>query len=139
MASSRPVQSSIPTVGAWMLSSRNSSSMRATLAEEAGFELADLQFDDDEAQLPQVERDHVGDEDLISDVEAGLTSDEGQAVSEGGEGLLQALREGLLEGFPAGAIGQGEVVEDVGAAGELLSEFGVWGGELGGRGRSMIS
>ena len=56
----------------------------AELAEEAGFEVADRQFDDDKAQLGEVEE--VQDEDVLADVEAdpcvSAAPDEGHAVPE---------------------------------------------------------
>ena len=57
----------------------------AELAEEAGFEVADRQFDD-EAQLGEVEEEEVQDEDVLADVEAdpcvSAAPDEGHAVPE---------------------------------------------------------
>ncbi|MBB2903231.1 hypothetical protein FHR75_004073 [Kineococcus radiotolerans] len=73
----------------------------------------------------------VDDHLLLPDGEADLASDEGHAVPERGQRLLQAADEALLHRPFAGAVGEGEVVEDVGVAGELLGELGVRLGELG--------
>jgi len=91
----------------------------AEQADVSRFEPADLELDDDLAQVVDVEEQQVDDEFVAVDGEADLAADEGRAVPELEQGVRQLVRQGLFHVAFVGASGQAEVDEDVGAAHQL--------------------
>ena len=92
------------------------------LAGVLGFELALLQVDDDERPQPQVVEEQVYVEILVADVEAVLPADEGEALAEFEQELLQMADEFGFELAFLEWLGQSEKVEDVGVFERLLRE-----------------
>lgn len=92
------------------------------LAGVLGLELALLQVDDDERAQPQVVEQQVDVEILVADVEAVLPADEGEALAELEQELLQMTDELGFEFAFLEWLGDGEEIEDVGVFERLLRE-----------------
>ena len=78
-----------------------------------GLEPADLELDDDVAQLLEVEEEQVDMEVVAVDLEVDLAPDIGESSPELQQGLLEPVHQGLFDiSFP-GVLGDGEEVQDV--------------------------
>jgi len=92
---------------------------------EARLELADLELDDDVAQLLHVEEEQVDREVVAVDLEAHLAAHESEAPTELGEGLLDPVHERLLELALGDGAAEAEEVEDEGILREVPGELGL--------------
>jgi len=89
----------------------------AVLTDVGGVEPADLEFDDDVAQLLDVEQQQVQHQlvavDVDVDVEPHLPADERHAVPKRQQRVLQPVHQGLLELALHDPLGQRQVIEHV--------------------------